>query len=382
MRPSTRGQAGAAILVALIAGLIVLYILFLPPEERAALLGDSSGTPGGPGGPGIDPTAIVYSSPVGRVTVPSSPNTARDLATVPVRAVEEGTVLARRDTLVLENNAFEKRPATVVFATDPKLTRNTYLSMNLAGTTGGRVVVTLNGEEVYNQAPRSRSIPPIALDPLVETNVLEFSTSTVGFAFWRTNRATLTDVKVTGDVTDLSTASVTQRFTIGKDEYERIEIALLSFVPICTREGPLVITLNGVELVRGVPDCETLNTLEIAPTRLVAGENAIGYSTDTADLLIDRGRITTTARREENRQFSFAIDPARVAGRPILLRVLFADASEKSGYVVINGNRMPLSGGASAGMPITTALRAGSNTIAFEAVDRPFEIVRFEIVRG
>ncbi len=380
MRPSRKGQQGAAILVALIAALIVLYILFLPPEDRAALIGDPSGR--APDGTPTNPANIIYTSPVGRVTVPSNPSIVHELPTVPVRAIEEGSILVRRDTVIVLNNVFEKGPSTIVFNAQPSLTRNAYLSMNLASMTGGRIIVTLNGIEVYNQAPRSRTIPPIALSNLATTNTLEITTSSVGFSFWKTNRATLSDVKITADVTDLSGASITQRFTLSSEEYATLQTSLLSFVPICTEVGSIKITVNNAEVFKGNPDCETLNTLEIAPTRLVDGENIIGYSTTSADVLLDRGRITTTARQEANKQFSFTIDPARVAGRPILLRVLFADTTDKSGYVTINGNRMPIAGGASSGMPITTALQPGQNSISFEASGKPFEVVRFEILVG
>lgn len=380
MRPSRKGQMGAAILVALIAALIILYILFLPPAERAALLGESTGT--NPDGTPTNPANVIYTSLVGRVMVPSNPDIAHELPTVPVRAVEEGSVLARRDTMVIENNVFEKHPTTIIIAARPALTRNAYLSMNLASITDGRLIVTLNDEEIYNQAPRSRTIPPIALTNLQNANTFEFATSSVGFAFWRTNRATLTDVKITADVTDLSGASVVQRFTLTETELESMQTSLLSFVPICTKEGSVTIMVNNAEVYAGAPDCETLNTLEIAPTRFVAGENLIGYSTKTADILLDRGRLTTTSQETANKQFSFTIDPARVAGRPIMLRVLFADTTDKEGYVTINGNRMPIAGGASAAMPITTALRPGQNGISFEASGKSFEVVRFEILVG
>lgn len=386
MLPSRKGRrtgqstTGAAILVALIAALIVLYILFLPPAQRAALLGDPSG-PWGPGTP-TDPTAVVYTSPVGLVTAPVNPSIVHELPTVTVRTIEEGSVLFRRDTAIIENNVFEKNPLTATFTANPSSTRNAYLSMNVAGSTGGRLVVTLNGEELYNEPPRSRTIPPIVLTGLAETNDLAVHVSDVGFAFWKTNRISLADVRVTADVTDFTDASVAQRFTIGEEELRAMQTSLLSFVPICNREGSVMITVNGAEVFSGRPDCQTLNTLEIAPTRLVAGENTLRYTTTNADILLDRGRVTTTATPQQNKQFTFTLDPARVAGRPVMLRIYFADANEKQGFITLNGNRIPFTGTDTVAMPVTTALRAGVNSIGFEASQRSFEIVRFEIVRG
>jgi hypothetical protein len=285
-------------------------------------------------------------------------------------------------TAVAESNVFAKEVTTLSFTANPDLTRNAYLSLAVRSATGGNLIIRLNGEEIYNSPVASRAFAPLPLPALQEYNELEIRTSSVGFGFWRTNRITVSDVKITGDITDLSSAVATQRFVVSEEELRDVKEARLTFVPICARPGPITITLNTAPLYEGTPNCENLNTIELAAGRLEVGENTLAWSTRTADILVDLARITVESTQEANKAFSFQIDPAKVAGRPILLRVYFADTLTKQGYVTINGNRLPISGGSTYGLPITTALQPGANTISFEAIGEPFEIVRFEVVRG
>jgi hypothetical protein len=376
---SKRAQAGAAVLVALLAMLIILYVLFLPPADRAALLGDGTPT-GGPGGE-VAPSNILFSSPLGRVYLPSTPAKDHHLPSLAVRTVESGSILASADSLTASNNAFQKRPATLLFTADPALTRNVVLSFNLASRTGGNVIVDHNGYGVFNQDVRSRSVSPISLQIGQSQNNLTFTASSVGFAFWRTNEYTLTNVKVTADVTDLSAATARQTFAISAEEYQSMDQAQLSFVPICEREGTILIILNSNELFNGVPDCDVANTLEIPPSKLQAGENTLSFSTRDGDFLMDLGNVRTKGKQQTNRVFHFTIDPAAVQGHQVLLRVLFADAGDHRGKILLNGNTIPLAGSDIVGIPITPYIKPGDNTVSIEAANKEFEVVKIDVLR-
>jgi hypothetical protein len=373
-----KGQAGAAVLVALLAILIILYVLFLPPPERAALLGEP-GT-GGPGTPGV--TNVLFSSPVGAVYLAGMPGSDHSLPSLVVRTVEAGSILASADQVTAANNVFEKQPATVLFNAEPALARNAVLSFNLASRTGGNIIVSHNGNTIFNQDVRSRSVQPITLQLNQAANNITFHASTVGFAFWKTNRYTLSDVKVTADVTDVSAAHARQTFAIGSQEHVTLEAAQLSFVAVCEREGTLQILLNGAELFTGVPDCGVLNTLEIAPTKLNPGENTISFATRDGDFIIDVPSVRTKGKEQQNRVFRFTIDAAAVQGKQVSLRVMFADANEHAGTIKINSNTIPLRAQDIVSVPITQYIRAGENTIQFEATSKEFEVVKFDVLRS
>jgi hypothetical protein len=382
MALQNRAQTGAAILVALIAVLIIFYVLFLPPAERAALLG--AGTPGQTpgGGGGTTGPALLFSAPVGRVYLPGTPAISHDMPSFTIRTSESGNVLAKADTIVARNNAFEKQPATLSFAADPALTRNAVLSMNLVSKSAGNIVIYLNDLVIFNQDVRTRSVPPINLENLQSSNTLRFEASSVGFAFWKTNTYTLTNVKITGDVTDVSGSMSRQVFALGQEEFATLERAQLSFVPMCFRAGSLRILVNGVEVFGGSPDCGGVNTLELAPARLVAGENVVQFLTSDGDFLIDRGLVQTQSKQQQNRVFRFSVDPASVQGKQINARILFADTASHSGTLILNGNTIPIRAQDALQLPITVYVRPGENTFSFEAIGKDFEIVKVDILAG
>jgi hypothetical protein len=95
--------------------------------------------------------------------------------------------------------------------------------------------------------------------------------------------------------------------------------------------------------------------------------------------VLDRAAVITTGKRQENRLFRFVIDPNRVQGRAVNLRVAFADAATKNGVIKVNGNTIPLRGGDVQTIPITSYIRPGENTIQFEAQEKDFEIVKFDV---
>jgi hypothetical protein len=375
-----QAQSGAAILVALLAALIILYVLFLPPAERAALLGDGQpGTgPGGPSPPGV--SNVVFSSPGGVIYPKVNPVAEHSLPSVHIRTTGSASVLAQRDRVSVSRNAFERNFETLSFRANPELTRNAVLSANLESISGGNVIMWVNGVEVFDQPGFSRSLPPIRLTNLEENNELHFEVTSPGFAFWRTNSYTLTNVRVVADVTDVSAARSTLRFTATPEQVAYLERAQLSFVPVCRREGRLAIYLSGSELFIGEPDCGVINTLAITPERLQMGENTITFETD-GDLIIDQGAVRMTGKRFENRIFRFNFAPPQPP-RPAVLRMMFADAGTKSGTIILNGNTIPFRAQDTYALQITQYIRPGENVLQFESAEGDFELVRFDVLLG
>ena len=90
----------------------------------------------------------------------------------------------------------------------------------------------------------------------------------------------------------------------------------------------------------------------------------------------------TVENLRANQVFSFTVDPARVQGKPVFLRLYFADSLPKKGVVILNGNSYPIQGGDRYAMPISSSVRPGTNTIQFEARESDFGILKFEVITG
>jgi hypothetical protein len=105
---SPSGAGGAAFLVLVITLLVIFYILFLPPSDRAALLGD------GPI-PGTAPTisggyshlvgSVPFSQSIGELTYVRESTIERSLASLIIYTETEANIIASVPQLYVKNSA-------------------------------------------------------------------------------------------------------------------------------------------------------------------------------------------------------------------------------------------------------------------------------------
>jgi len=277
-----QGGVNAAILVAIIAGLIMLYIIFLPEDEREALLENKT----------INSAGEVVGRDDIIVLLREFPGHLNDVdeiedVQIPNMFLYEATnaeELEKISPFIVRNGWFDKKSRDVRFSIeDPDNTDNTILVFNARKHTG-TLAITLNGNTLYEQDLEGSSPPPIHLrsGDLRSDNILSFSVSGVGARFWQTNEYILEDVKIIGDVTDRSKSDSRSIFTLTSKEYNTIEKSVLRFVPYCgavSEIGILDVEVNGNTVFSGVPVCEDPYR-QVIPVRILKkGANTISFST-------------------------------------------------------------------------------------------------------
>ncbi len=340
--------AGAAVLVAIIAAFIVLYILFLPPPEREALLEDGTGArvtgTEAPGG-----NLLLKESP-GRLDFLEHDEIEHSLPSVNLFSTTTSVLLSSIDSVYVKNGWFDKASRNISFAVDDLAhTTNVQAVFNIdkPEETTGKLILKLNGEEIFRNSIATRSVPPITLSKslIKEDNVLEVSAEDVGMAFWRTNDFTLKTVKIIGDVTDISTQKATNMFIVSSTEKNNLDRVFVRFFPHCrpTDVGILNIFLNDKEIFSAVPDCGLLRTMEILPSTILSGENTLAFSTNKGAYLIDQVSVKSELKELTFPTYYFEVSDSRYAsirgGRSrVTLRMKFADAVEtKKAEIFING---------------------------------------------
>ena len=136
-----QSASNAGIVVILIAVLIVFYILFLSPEERAKLLGEDSGTGGGTIPTGAKST--LFSVTPGRLYPPGANVIEHTMPSFMVFTVTNANELKRTASLYVKNSAFSDHTEEVVFFYDSKTMNDVKLSFNVKKHTG-RLIIKLN----------------------------------------------------------------------------------------------------------------------------------------------------------------------------------------------------------------------------------------------
>ncbi len=336
------GAGSAAVFIAIVATLIIIYILFLPPEERDRILGDNGpgGQPPGPSRPG----QVLLSEQVGRLDALQTRELVHSLPAFTVLTRLAAQQLKEVSSVTVSRGGFSNVPRDVTFFADPALQDNIVLSFNVLEAKG-RLHISLNGQPILD-----REVPPGSVGPIplasgdVQTqNTLAISVSGPGAAFWRTHRYTLANLIIAADVRDLSQAQSEVHFSMTKDELEGAERIVLSYLPRCQMSAPLYVTVNGRPLFAGSPACQVPNELDVAPDVLRAGDNALLVSASGGTFMIDqlavRIRLAAPTYPIFYAQIPGPVADLVAAGRAqALLSLRFVEKGPvKRGTVTING---------------------------------------------
>lgn len=320
-----RGQSAGATstLLILIAGFIVLYILFIPAGERQKLLQEDYTYPGGSSEQGIDgtspaaggvylPNATVLQESPGRIDYLKFREYEHPLAAVNLYATTTAKILKQEESLYVKNGIFDKLFRNVTFTIDDlENTDNILLSFNVKRARG-RLTVTLNGQVILDSFVDTPTPNPIVLtkESLRDINILEFSVSPVGFAFWTTNEYELQGLKITADVTDISEQASRSTFTVTDVEKFNLQEATLTFFPDCSPRavGKLSVYINNYQAFSAIPDCGQINVIDISPSVLTAGTNNVVFTTERGDYLIYQIMVKTSLREQTFPAYYFDLD--------------------------------------------------------------------------
>ncbi|MFH0870798.1 MAG: hypothetical protein V1866_07125 [archaeon] len=345
-----KGQtaSSAGVVIIIITILIILYILFLPPQDRAALLGDETGTGTGTGTAG-GKSGVLFSKTPGRIFPSGGNMIEHTMPSFLVFTVTNANELKRVDSLYVKNSAFSDKTGEIPFFYDTKTMADLKLSFNVRSH-DGKLKIMLNNYEVYYGELDDGSPQPISLpkEYMTQRNKLLFEVSEPGAAFWRVNEYELENVLVSGKVTDYSAAKAEQHFSISDSEFEKLEKSVLEFLPDCPprEEGLVQILINGRAVFTSYPDCGIRTSIEISKEFLKAGDNILAASTEKGSFLLDAPKLTTFLKDTAQPVFYFSmpqalLDAIYAGQRGLMATVRFADSSKvKRGYIEINGFKL------------------------------------------
>ena len=296
MHKKAQTGTSAATLIAVITGMIVLYILFLPADIREDLLeGNATGTSGGSSDTHLNRTLLVEHP--GTMNKLEFREYDHYIPSVNLYTRTGANVLKKVSSVYVVNNVFDSKSASFNFEVpDLDNTENILISFSLKQHEG-RLIVFVNGYEVMNTEITKSNIEPLQIEKsfLKEDNLVEFMVSSVGWAFWKTHAYTIENIQVTADVTDVSEQQSRNVFMVSDTEKMNIKAVKLKFLPDCTpgSVGVLEAYINGRSVYSAVPDCGLLRPVEFSKEYIKEGENNVAFRTDKGRYLIDQISVET-----------------------------------------------------------------------------------------
>ena len=310
-----QGGVNAAVLVAVIGGLIILYILFLPESEREALLE----------GEDIEKTSKSSSKDNEDILLREFPGRLDNVEvildkTIPNIFLFEKTdakELERLNPFIVRNGWFDEKKRVVSFGIeDLENTDNVILSFN-AKKHEGILTIKLNNEIIYENEIISETVAPIRLKKnlLGDENTFEFGVSSVGFRFWKTNEYSLDDIKIVGDITDRSKQESRNVFTLTGTELFNVERVDLRFVPYCRNVasvGVLEIFINNREVFSAVPVCEDPYRQPLPLGVLNAGENRLIFKTNKGSYSVEQIKVEFVENEIRETVYFFEVNQSTI----------------------------------------------------------------------
>ncbi len=381
MYPMTNKRAQsasqAAILVAILGGLMIGYILLMSPADRERLLfGDGNSASGGQGGAGAGGAGggagggiftqygavLIFRDTPGTLRLQKATVIEHNIPSTTIFTAVNTVELKHIDSATIKNGIFSKRDLDIEFDLNRDAGRNFLLSFNVDQAAEGPLRVYVNDKLIYERPVRERSPSPIplSLDLLHEgKNTVKLSVGDNGLAFWKSNSYFLHNVLITGDIIDASGSVAAQTFSVQDEEVATFESAQLQFVPECDpkKAGRLAVNLNSQMvqlpnnttqevpnvLYNGFPDCGVLFKTDVSKSNLRAGENKVLFASEGGSYIIDRIKLVVRERQQEYPIYYFNLPKNMYdtldAGRGQLrLTLTFTDyRNVKSGEVVVNG---------------------------------------------
>ncbi|MBI2145977.1 hypothetical protein HYU22_01395 [Candidatus Woesearchaeota archaeon] len=343
-----RGQAaGAAILLAIILGVLIMFIVLIPPQERAELLGEkTTSTSNASSIQSATAEETLLTASPGRIDYLGQQDIEHPIPVINLYTRTESKIIAEKNIAYLHRGVFSEEKSSLSFVlNDLPNTDNVLLAFS-TDTFEGRLIITLNGEEIFNG---DKVDGPITLprNSLEKDNELIFRASSPGLAFWAANDISLEDIKVVADITSLDAQSSRSIFLISETEQNNVEKVTLKFQADCNFEqvGPLHIGVNGNEIYGAVPDCDlALIPIEFSPALVHAGENDLTFRTERGSYYISHILVKSQLKELDFPTYYFELSHEQYRevqnGRKrVRLEFNFVDvASSKYGEFVFNGH--------------------------------------------
>jgi len=347
MKEQKKSQGGlnAAILVAIIAGLIILYIVFLPTAEREKVIGqeNAKGTTNG------DSQNELLKVFPGALSTSKGLEDEKSISNIFLVETTNAKELERINPFIVRSGWFDKKTRKIDFQLDDTGNTDNVILSFTAKKRNGVLTIKLNDAVIFENELTSDITEPIRLDKklLSKSNFLEFSVSSVGARFWTTNEYSLENVKIIGDITDTSRQESTNIFTLSESEFSSLDKAVLKFIPYCGNVnmlGALDIFVNSKKLFSSVPVCNNAYKQSVPKSALNEGENNIVFKTNKGSYSVEQIRVSLEFKEPTVKTYFFEIDSStfkkiRSGDRNVVLTTKFTDAKkQKRAKLDVNGH--------------------------------------------
>ncbi len=376
----------AATLIVIIAISLVFYILFLPPNVREEMLneGDTDGS-----GIVSGTKKFFLNEQPGFIEYIPLKDFKHNLQPFTLVKNNDAQELVQENPFLIKKSWFSGTSKNINFDIVNVDDVNS-LKLTFAPTERkGRLIIDLNGIEIYNKDVDNSFIEPIELKKsyLKNNNVLTLKVSSPDLRFWDYNQYAIENLIIVGSFSNSDSLEGTQTFFVTKEEKENIDEAKLTFTPICDNSfaGKLRVDINNKNIYHTKPDCQIPVSLDFVTDYLYENDNKIQLSAEDGEYIIDTVSIETEINDAYYPTYYFDLDEDDysdiIAGKDdVNMTIYMLDNNEfKEAYIYVNNKKAYLdTKDNEEDLMLNNFVQEGTNTVQIRPL-KDIEITRFTV---
>lgn len=342
MRPSLskkgveQSTSQAFTLILIIMAFFLLYMILIPDEDRAQLLGNHTGN-----GTTSSSSVIIFSAS----NVQLSPDLLDDDFKLSLPSFELYSTFEQRSFLefnplhVTRSIIFNNKKTITFDVPDLETTRELNLHFK-AEQASGRLRIRVNDHLISEiDASAFASKKDLSAPIIINKNILReqgnrivFETTSPGIAFWRIHTFDLSFVTLF-ETRQVTNQQATLTFDFSKKELSNIEDVLLKYGVIMTTAQPIDIYLNNRLLFSGEPTTQGESTHKILGSDLKE-HNVLSFTSKKGSYRFFDVRVEGDYVQDEERKYYFTVPEKK---RRYIMEFDLVDAtSKKQFYFYVN----------------------------------------------
>jgi len=372
---SKKGQASGieiSIFITLLALFILVYVLLIPPAERAELLGDDI----------IGDDDLLTIDDYELVLLSESPDDVHSYKTnVQQTSLESMHLFSQTSSeteniisaLTVSRTLFKDNYKQIFFDVDDLDVLDSLQLLFLITESKGEITIQLNGRLVFEGELTSNQLPiDLPGSGLIEgENELRLSVASPGWALFSANRYRLEDVSLIRETIEEENEA-TRTFYIDSDT--QIKSASLNYFLTCNTvsdEGSLTIYLNNYNVFKDRVFCSYLEQRELTLNKnyFVGDINTLRFTIDEGNFNIEEIEVELELQESSYPTYSFDIDTETyteiLSGeKEVNIAFSFEESGTKKASVSVQESEFSFDTSASSYTKvITSMIDNGANTI-------------------
>jgi len=344
MKKSQTSAGSISILIVLIALFMVLYLIFIPPQDRKELLGINETNENGET-PGTVSGNVLFSQNVGLLKPSTSDESEHEIDSIQLYMKNEPFIEDLASSVTISRSIFSRETRALNFNIEDIKNLDKVTLYFFVSEAKGNLIISLNNVEIFNSKARGLQNVVLPRDLLEESNVLRFEASSG--SFFAKNTYTLTQIKI-NEVFELTNTQEERSVVLSASETGKGELDFYLFCNKAPTGSRLRIFANSEEIFNNVISCaSSAKTAEIDEDILKEGRNAFLFEIDKGDFLLNDIRLKVELEEGGSRTYKFAVTEKQMndvldSAKEVKLIMNFKDDRQKRAVISINGNEFSL----------------------------------------